>query len=165
MSDTTSGAESVAAVPDAPVSAVRRRAVVQGAALAGVGIALAGCGRNADEPTPVATETSPSTTPQDSANNTEPTALTDTSAVPVDGGVIVNQEVVVTQPEKGTFKGFSAICTHQGCVVDSVADGVISCPCHGSQYSVDDGSVLEGPAPSPLPAVDVTVKHGQVFRA
>jgi Rieske Fe-S protein len=168
VSDTTSAAESAAALSaDGAASRVKRRAVMQGAALTGVGIALAACGSNSDEPTPVATDNSPapSDAPQDSPSKSEPTALTDTSAVPVDGGVIVDQEVVVTQPEKGTFKGFSAICTHQGCVVNNVADGVISCPCHGSQYSVVDGSVLEGPAPSPLPAVEVTVKNGQVFRA
>jgi Rieske Fe-S protein len=140
---------------------------MQGAAVAGVGVALAGCGKSADAPTPAASDVSPepSDTPQDSPSKDAPDALTDTADVPVDGGVIIDEQVVVTQPEKGTFKGFSAICTHQGCVVDSAVDGIISCPCHGSQYSVEDGSVITGPAPAPLPPVAVSVKDGQVFRA
>jgi Rieske Fe-S protein len=154
-------------VTDTNAPFVGRRTVMQGAALVGVGIALAGCGSESEEPTPAASDTSPppSQTPQNSPSKEAPEALTDTADVPVDGGVIIGDEVVVTQPEQGTFKGFSAICTHQGCVVDEVADGVITCPCHGSQYSVEDGSVLGGPAPAPLPAVEVTVKNGQVFRA
>ena len=72
--------------------------------------------------------------------------------VPVGGGVILDKEkLVVTQPEAGTFKAFSSTCTHQGCTVTKVADGTIDCPCHGSTFSVEDGSVQGGPAPSPLP--------------
>ena len=54
--------------------------------------------------------------------------------VPEGGGTILaDQEVVVTQPTKGVFKAFTAICTHQGCTVTKVADGAIVCPCHGSR--------------------------------
>ena len=81
------------------------------------------------------------------------------------GGVIIDDEVVVTHPEGDTFKAFTAVCTHQGCIVSEVADNVISCPCHGSQYSASDGSVEGGPAPSPLSEVDVQVVDGQVVRA
>lgn len=91
--------------------------------------------------------------------------LVATADVPVGSGVILNgPKVVVTQPSKGTFAAFSAICTHQGCTVGTVSGDKILCPCHGSVFSVKDGSVLGGPAPSPLPAVDVSVKSGQVVR-
>ena len=53
----------------------------------------------------------------------------------------------------------------RGCIVATVSGGTISCPCHGSQYSVKDGSVLGGPAPAPLPAVKVTVKGNEVVKA
>ena len=93
-------------------------------------------------------------------------ALVATSDVPVGGGVILDaQKVVVTQPSDGQFKAFSAVCTHQGCLVGSVADGTITCPCHGSQFSADDGSVVNGPATSPLPDVDIEVDGGEVVRA
>jgi Rieske Fe-S protein len=39
----------------------------------------------------------------------------------------------------------AAICTHMGCTVDQAANGTIDCPCHGSQFSVKDGSVVAGP--------------------
>ncbi|OLB76519.1 MAG: hypothetical protein AUI14_18505 [Actinobacteria bacterium 13_2_20CM_2_71_6] len=65
---------------------------------------------------------------------------------------------MVTQPVAGTFKAFSAICTHKGCPVGSVSGGAIRCPCHGSEYSIVDGSVKRGPAPGPLDPKTVTVK-------
>ena len=39
------------------------------------------------------------------------------------GTVFRDQSVVVTQPGPGDFKAFSAVCTHQGCLVDSVQPG------------------------------------------
>ncbi len=86
------------------------------------------------------------------------------SDVPVGGGMIyADQKVVVTQPTEGTFQGFSAICTHQGCPVSNVEDGTINCTCHGSKFSIQDGSVETGPATSPLGRVQVTVRRGEVI--
>ncbi|MEU0232696.1 MULTISPECIES: Rieske (2Fe-2S) protein [unclassified Streptomyces] len=88
-------------------------------------------------------------------------ALTRTSEIPVGGGAVFPEEkVVVTQPTAGEFKAFSAVCTHQGCLVNKVADGTIDCPCHGSRFRVADGSVVTGPATRPLPAerIDVSGK-------
>lgn len=76
--------------------------------------------------------------------------------VAVGGGVIVNQQYVVTQPKDGEFKAFSALCTHQGCVVGSVSDGVIVCPCHNSHFDLTSGDPVAGPATEPLPAVEFT---------
>ena len=85
-------------------------------------------------------------------------ATVKTSDVPVGGGTILqSQQIVVTQPEAGTYKAFSALCTHEGCMVTSVQDNVISCPCHGATFSAKDGSVESGPAPTPLPAAKLTV--------
>lgn len=82
-----------------------------------------------------------------------------TSEIPVGGGTIISADkIVVTQPEKGTYKAFTAVCTHQGCIVGEVKDGVIACPCHGSEFSAADGSVKRGPATAPLASVPVTVK-------
>lgn len=83
------------------------------------------------------------------------------SDIPVGGGKVYDG-FVVTQPTAGTFKAFSSTCTHQGCQVNAVSDGLIKCPCHGSEYSITDGSVKSGPAPAPLPAKTVTVAGGQI---
>lgn len=78
--------------------------------------------------------------------------------IPVGGGKVFEAlKVVVTQPTAGDFKAFSAVCTHQGCTVSSVADGVISCACHGSTFDAATGAVKEGPATKPLPPKSVAV--------
>jgi Rieske Fe-S protein len=85
------------------------------------------------------------------------------SHIPVGGGKVFSAEkVVVTQPASGTFKAFTAVCTHQGCVVNKVAGGLIKCPCHGSEFSIKDGSVKGGPAPAPLAEKTVAVKNGNI---
>ena len=85
-------------------------------------------------------------------------ALGSTSDVPVDGGVILpDQKIVLTQPGDGDIKAFTAVCTHQGCVVASVSDGTINCECHGSKFSIADGSVVNGPATSPLDEIAISV--------
>jgi Rieske Fe-S protein len=90
-------------------------------------------------------------------------ALVAASDVPVQGGVILNDKlVVVTQPEAGTYKAFSATCTHMGCTVAMVRDNVIVCPCHGSEFSAQDGSVVRSPASRPLPPVPIVVNNGEV---
>jgi nitrite reductase/ring-hydroxylating ferredoxin subunit len=81
-----------------------------------------------------------------------------TSAVPDGGGVVYPTErVVVTQPAPDVYRGYSAVCPHEGCLVNRVSDERIYCPCHGSVFSIFDGSRLSGPAPSGLATVDVTV--------
>jgi Rieske Fe-S protein len=81
-----------------------------------------------------------------------------TSDVPVGGGKIYTEEqVVVTQPAAGKFKCFTAVCTHQGCLVDDVSSGTINCPCHGSRYSIANGSVVQGPAPAALASKTINI--------
>jgi Rieske Fe-S protein len=84
----------------------------------------------------------------------------------VGGGVVLAaQNLVVTQPQAGTFKAFDAACTHQGCAVNEVADGTINCPCHGSRFAVSDGAPTEGPATQPLPERTVAVQGASVVLA
>jgi Rieske Fe-S protein len=92
--------------------------------------------------------------------------LTSTTKVPEGGGVIVTgKNIVITQPTAGVFKAFSAVCTHQGCIVGTVANGTIDCPCHGSEFSVKDGSVVHGPATSPLPGVAIKIDGTSIVQA
>lgn len=113
-----------------------------------------------DAPTPES-PSSPAPTSASASPQAEPGVVA-TADVPVGGGVVVaERNLVVTQPTKGQFRGFSATCTHQGCTVGSVSD-TINCPCHGSQYAITDGSVVGGPAPRALPEKPVEVEGGQV---
>jgi Rieske Fe-S protein len=130
-----------------------RRVLLRGAALTGVTVpVLAACGSDGGG----------STGGSDGSSGAAKATVA-TSDVPVGGGKILGDaQVVVTQPSKGEFKAFSAICTHQGCPVQSISDGTINCPCHGSQFSVEDGSVVHGPATTALPGLDVKVQGGEV---
>ncbi len=149
-----------------------RRTVLRAAglvALSGGAVALAACSADsattapsagASSAEPSAAESSaaaPSTSasPSASASSAAPagTAVA-ISEVAVGGGLVVDEKYVVTQPKDGEFKAFSAICTHQGCPVGSVEDGVIVCPCHNSHFDITSGDPVSGPAQEPLPAVD-----------
>jgi Rieske Fe-S protein len=89
--------------------------------------------------------------------------LAKTSEIKVGGGEVFNdQQVVVTQPKSGEFKCFTAVCTHQGCLVSDVSGGTINCNCHGSQYSIEDGSVVTGPATFPLSPEPITVSGEEI---
>jgi Rieske Fe-S protein len=93
-------------------------------------------------------------------------ALASTGEIPEGSGkIFISAKVVVTQPAAGEYKAFSAVCTHMQCVVDQISNGTIDCPCHGSQYSIKDGSVVAGPAPSPLPAQSIKVSGGSIYLA
>jgi Rieske Fe-S protein len=94
-----------------------------------------------------------------SAGGSASSVLATTAEIPVGGGkVLTAQKIVITQPQAGSFHAFTAICTHQGCIVNAVSGGTINCPCHGSRYSITNGSVVNGPAPLPLAAVSIKVE-------
>ncbi len=135
-----------------------RRGLLAGVGLVGVAGTLAACGASAGSAGGGAAS--------GGGASTGSGTLTSTSDIPVGGGKIFTAErVVVTQPAAGQFNGFSAVCTHMQCIVDQVADGTIDCPCHGSRYSITDGHVVAGPAPSPLPAQALKVQSGQISMA
>jgi Rieske Fe-S protein len=130
-----------------------RRNVLAGLAAAGLAMpVLAACGSEN------AGDSVGSTGTSSGAGGSGPAGSIKAADIPVGGGKIFSDEkIVVTQPTAGEFKAFSSICTHQGCPVTKIADGTIDCTCHGSKYSIEDGSVEDGPAPKPLPEKTVTV--------
>ncbi|KES05951.1 Rieske (2Fe-2S) protein [Streptomyces toyocaensis] len=155
-----------------PTSGPARRTVVAAAGAAGLAVALTACGGTDDASSSSVDSGSTAGPPDDGAGGAgsegggaaEP--LASTGDIPEGGGkVFADREVVVTQPAAGEFKAFSATCTHQGCAVGSVADGVINCPCHNSNFSIADGSVKSGPATKPLPAVEITVSGDSITLA
>ncbi len=128
-----------------------RRNLICGIAAAGVAVpVIAACGSSSGTRTGNGASTG--------SGPAAPVAGIPTSDIPVGGGAIYPDErLVVTQPRAGVFKAFDSTCTHSGCLVNKVEDGLIQCPCHGSKYSIEDGSVQDGPAPTPLPAKSVKV--------
>jgi Rieske Fe-S protein len=150
-----------------------RRVVLLGAGAVGVAGVLAACGGGDDETgsgeapaqppaeTEAPTESAPAETAPPADGGAE--GVVAVADVPVGGGVIIAAEqIVVTQPAEGDFKAFGSTCTHQGCQVGEVSDGEIKCPCHGSRYSIEDGSVTNGPAPEPLTVVAIAVEGDQI---
>ncbi|HEY0903578.1 MAG TPA: Rieske (2Fe-2S) protein [Marmoricola sp.] len=136
-----------------------RRNLIAGVAAAGVALpVLAACGDDGGSDATGAADPTTAGSPGAPSSSGAPQGAIPTSDIPVGGGKIYRDEgVVVTQPTAGQFKAFSATCTHQGCTVSTVSDGTIGCPCHGSKYSIEDGSVQGGPAPKGLPEKNVTI--------
>ena len=152
-----------------------RRAVLAGACAACTA-ALAGCARYgtsnglAGPPATPAGAASPaagasSAGAASSAGTSAPAVLASTADIPVGGGkVLTDKKIVITQPQAGSFHAFTAICTHQGCIVSTVSGGTINCPCHGSKYSSVNGSVVNGPATLPLAAVSIKVQGTSIVQ-
>jgi nitrite reductase/ring-hydroxylating ferredoxin subunit len=44
-----------------------------------------------------------------------------------------------------------------------IEGNAIRCPWHGSCFSLEDGSVLEGPATNPQPSFEVRIADGQIY--
>ena len=139
-----------------------RRTLIRNAGLSALAIGtLSACSNYGNQPT------APNSAPgSDGASSGSPGSGTGGSGsggltaakadIPVGGGKIFpDSQAVVTQPKSGDFKAFTAVCTHQACIVAEVAE-TINCNCHGSKFSITDGSVVTGPATSPLAAKTVT---------
>jgi Rieske Fe-S protein len=167
-----------------PGTDMTRRALLAGAGVAGLAGAVAGCatirgeamaaarqeaarGESTVPPAAMApggTAPGGGASPAGSGTAIGGKRLGAAVSIPVGGGTVFTAaQVVVTQPAAGHFQAFSAVCTHAQCLVDKVAMGTIDCPCHGSKFSVKDGSVAAGPAPSPLPPRNITVQGGQII--
>ncbi|MFY9917621.1 MAG: Rieske (2Fe-2S) protein [Mycobacterium sp.] len=137
----------------------RRQALVNtGISLAAT--TIAGCATYGKPPAAPTAKAAPGTaaTPENAPAPVQ--AIANTADVPVGSGVIVD-DVVITQPTKGQFNGFSAICTHAGCTVAEVLGASINCPCHGSSFNLD-GTVAKGPANRPLDAKAIVVQGDSI---
>jgi nitrite reductase/ring-hydroxylating ferredoxin subunit len=141
--------------PSKPTTRSTRRHVLLGAGVIGAGagaaLVLSACGAKAGDDPYV-----------HSTGGGSPD-LGSTADIPVGGGKIFGeQNVVVTQPTSDQFKAFTATCTHQGCQVSKVTGGMIQCMCHGSEFNITDGSVMQGPATKSLAQKTITVANGQI---
>jgi Rieske Fe-S protein len=156
-------------IQDSQLSQSRRLLPSRRALLAGAGVTcaamLAGCSTH-DASNGGFTPATRGTATSAGSSAPVATALAATSQVPDGGGKIIDAaRIVITQPRSGSFKAFSAICTHEGCFVNSVSNGTINCPCHGSKFSITDGSVVHGPATRPLAQIAISVEGTSIFQA
>jgi len=71
--------------------------------------------------------------------------------------------ILVTQPKAGDYRGFSATCTHSGCIVSGVQDGEIACGCHGARFDTETGAVLAGPARTALGRISIELRGSDLY--
>ena len=166
LTGTETGAEMTTEI-DTGTGQASRRALIAGTGVAVVAAAAGFVWYTAVGPTPRAHAPTAGYAPPAATGTTgtgTPTELAEVADIPEGGGIILDQQSVVLTRESGDkVHAFSAVCTHQGCLVSAVSGGRITCPCHGSTFDANTGAVIGGPAPSPLPAVPVTVVNGSVY--
>ncbi|MBT2516062.1 Rieske (2Fe-2S) protein [Streptomyces sp. ISL-90] len=160
-----------------PIDVTRRTALAIGSVGAiGGALALAACstddsgrGPNAATPTPPPSITDeapeePTAAPDAPPADGDIAALAD---VPVGGSFdasIDGEPALLAQPTAGQVVAFSAICTHQKCVV-AAAGPEFHCPCHGSKFDAATGEVILGPALEPLAPIPVAVVGDRIMAA
>jgi len=86
------------------------------------------------------------------------------SDIPPGSGAVIRKgtkKIAVYRDEQGNIHQRSAVCPHLYCIVDwNSAERTWDCPCHGSRFD-PYGSVINGPAITPLPEVDSPVPASQ----
>lgn len=74
--------------------------------------------------------------------------------------LLSQHKVFIVRTEDGPFLALSAVCTHLGCMTGYRSSSkIIACPCHGSKFNPADDSVIDGPAPTPLPSLELTLSE------
>ncbi|WP_448004921.1 QcrA and Rieske domain-containing protein [Agromyces bauzanensis] len=153
-----------------------RRAMLAIGSVGAVGgaLTLAGCATDAPSGTDAPTSPSPSLTDEPGADpGADPDApavggdIAALADVPVGGSIkatINGEQALVAQPTAGQVVAFSAICTHQQCVVAPAGDE-FHCPCHGSMFDAATGDVIQGPALDPLAEIPVAISGDRIVAA
>jgi nitrite reductase/ring-hydroxylating ferredoxin subunit len=98
------------------------------------------------------------------ANAAKTYTVCKTSAVAVKGGKtfsVGGKKILITQPKKGSFKAFVAVCTHQGGALTGASNNEILCNLHGARFDATTGEA-KSVAPTGLGKVTVSVAGGSV---
>jgi nitrite reductase/ring-hydroxylating ferredoxin subunit len=74
-------------------------------------------------------------------------------------------QLLLYREDEETVHAYSAICTHQGCIVgvgENAPKEPFVCPCHASAFDRTTGEPVAGPASSPLQRHPTNLKDGWV---
>jgi Rieske Fe-S protein len=70
---------------------------------------------------------------------------------------------LLVRVDEKRYVAYSQKCTHLSCaVVYSAKSRRLECPCHEGYFSIEDGHVVQGPPPRPLPQVTLEVQDGNL---
>ncbi len=74
-------------------------------------------------------------------------------------------QVLLYRQSEHTVHAYSAVCTHQGCIVDASdeASAPFACPCHASHFDKATGEATAGPAKTPLTRHKTSIENGWVL--
>jgi 3-phenylpropionate/trans-cinnamate dioxygenase ferredoxin component len=94
-------------------------------------------------------------------------AILEGAEIPAPGmrQVLVGEAAVcVAHTEDGGWYAIDDSCTHEDCSLSKgdLSDHLVECPCHGSQFDVRTGDVLNLPAVLPVHTHQVTVVGDRV---
>jgi nitrite reductase/ring-hydroxylating ferredoxin subunit len=74
-----------------------------------------------------------------------------------------NDNCILVHTAADRFVAYSQKCTHLSCAVYySRSTNRLECPCHQGYFSIEDGRVLQGPPPRPLPIVELARRGNQL---
>jgi thiosulfate dehydrogenase [quinone] large subunit len=161
---------------NAPLEAqIERRTFIKTSAIAGgfgaAGLAVGIVGQKIKGPsTPIA---APSASGSPTPTSITPTGTKVASVTDVPVGTAfqfmdpnTGTPAYLMQPAAGTFIAYSAVCTHQGCIVgETLANGTFSCPCHGAVFDANSGAHLKGPGQGDLAKITITASGNDLFVA
>lgn len=75
-----------------------------------------------------------------------------------------SENCLLVRVSETRYAAYSQKCTHLSCaVIYSAEKKRLECPCHEGYFSIEDGHVLQGPPPRPLPRIDLELADGQVI--
>lgn len=89
--------------------------------------------------------------------------------IPVGGSMVFHypthsEPCLLMRPDESTLLAYSQKCTHLSCaVIPDMKNNRIECPCHHGYFALDDGRVLAGPPPRPLPKITLEVKGDAIY--
>jgi len=81
-------------------------------------------------------------------------------------GVESGDKSILVANIDGKYYAIGDRCTHRGCKLSGGTlkeDGVVACPCHGSNFDVKTGNVVKGPAKTPEPSFQVKVEQDDIL--